>query len=287
MEAWLRTHEVEETTRKATSSTPACTSTRRSATSRSARSTLDCWRSSTPSSAAAAQRCDGRLRIEHRVDGPHECRTVKHRRGPGRPPLVATRRTTAPRPAARSSSASRTLRRRCRARRSAASTSQSAACCPRPSAGSGSRATRPSSPASRVSRRRSRTRRRWPQAAQIIDAAWAAGRGVGHAGLAGHGDRHAPRRAARAALVRHRPGRRGADGAPQLRAGRTASRREGHQDPPDAPPRARSGDRRGARRAPRRATRRCAASVGVAPRSAGVLVLLSPRARPALRSRAA
>jgi integrase len=33
-----------------------------------------------------SQRCDGRPRVEHRVDGPHECRTVRHRRPPGRPP---------------------------------------------------------------------------------------------------------------------------------------------------------------------------------------------------------
>ena len=31
-------------------------------------------------------RCNARPTIEHRVDGPHECRTVKHRRRPGRPP---------------------------------------------------------------------------------------------------------------------------------------------------------------------------------------------------------
>jgi integrase len=31
-------------------------------------------------------RCNGRPSIEHRVDGPHECRTVRHRRPAGRPP---------------------------------------------------------------------------------------------------------------------------------------------------------------------------------------------------------
>ncbi len=31
-------------------------------------------------------RCDGRAAVEHRVDGPHECRVVRHRRPPGRPP---------------------------------------------------------------------------------------------------------------------------------------------------------------------------------------------------------
>lgn len=36
------------------------------------------------------QRCNGRPRIEHRVEGPHECRVVKHRRPPGRPPVAGT-----------------------------------------------------------------------------------------------------------------------------------------------------------------------------------------------------
>jgi integrase len=30
-------------------------------------------------------RCDGKVAIDHLVDGPHECRTVKHKRSPGRP----------------------------------------------------------------------------------------------------------------------------------------------------------------------------------------------------------
>ncbi|ANY06754.1 site-specific integrase [Pseudonocardia sp. HH130630-07] len=31
-------------------------------------------------------RCDGRPYVEHRIDGPHECREVRHKRPPGRPP---------------------------------------------------------------------------------------------------------------------------------------------------------------------------------------------------------
>jgi hypothetical protein len=31
-------------------------------------------------------RCDGRPAIDHREDGPHECRVVRHKRRPGRPP---------------------------------------------------------------------------------------------------------------------------------------------------------------------------------------------------------
>lgn len=33
------------------------------------------------------ERCNGRPRVDHRVEGPHECRVVKHRRPPGRPPV--------------------------------------------------------------------------------------------------------------------------------------------------------------------------------------------------------
>ncbi|MEU4674480.1 hypothetical protein AB0F91_42615 [Amycolatopsis sp. NPDC023774] len=33
-------------------------------------------------------RCDGRPFLDHRVDGPYECRTVKHKRPPGRPPTA-------------------------------------------------------------------------------------------------------------------------------------------------------------------------------------------------------
>ena len=33
-------------------------------------------------------RCDGRLAVDHRNDGPHDCRVVRHRRPPGRPPAA-------------------------------------------------------------------------------------------------------------------------------------------------------------------------------------------------------
>lgn len=34
------------------------------------------------------QRCNGRPMVDHRTEGPHECRVVKHRRPPGRPPAA-------------------------------------------------------------------------------------------------------------------------------------------------------------------------------------------------------
>lgn len=36
-------------------------------------------------------RCDGQPSIEHRTSEPHDCRTVKHRRCPGRPPAAGRR----------------------------------------------------------------------------------------------------------------------------------------------------------------------------------------------------
>lgn len=35
-----------------------------------------------------ADRCDGQPAVDHRVDGPHECREVRHKRPPGRPPAA-------------------------------------------------------------------------------------------------------------------------------------------------------------------------------------------------------
>jgi hypothetical protein len=36
-------------------------------------------------------RCNGRLAVDHRVEGTHECREVRHRRPPGRPSVQAVR----------------------------------------------------------------------------------------------------------------------------------------------------------------------------------------------------
>ncbi|WP_207908697.1 hypothetical protein [Pseudonocardia endophytica] len=35
-----------------------------------------------------SRRCDGRPAVDHRLDGPHECREVRHKRPPGRPPAA-------------------------------------------------------------------------------------------------------------------------------------------------------------------------------------------------------
>jgi integrase len=68
-------------------------------------------------------RCDCRPAIDHREDGPHECRVVRYKRPPGRPPAGAIRTTTANRPDARSRSACLTSADRWPARRLQRSTS--------------------------------------------------------------------------------------------------------------------------------------------------------------------
>lgn len=86
MEAWLRVHEIEESTRQGYESY--------------ARLYLYPAFGDEPVGKIKARvveelyvelrrcrdRCNGRPRVDHRVDGPHECRTVRHRRPPGRPP---------------------------------------------------------------------------------------------------------------------------------------------------------------------------------------------------------
>ena len=190
----------------------------------SARSRPGCWRSSTPNCAAAAPAAPADRRRAP-VDGRHECRAVRHRRRPGRPPLPSTRRTTVPGwmrghrvPSARVHAAL--------GRDGPADPLRGLAAC---------------------SRRRSggldhpQPRRGGPQAPPAGAAAGPAdcraggpdhrsgvggGRRLGHARLAGHGDRIAARRAARAALVRRRSRDREGDRSPQLRAdGGSRSRR--------------------------------------------------------------
>ena len=88
MDKWLRTHEVEETTREsyveyarvhlypAFGDVPV------------GRVTAEVLEEFYAELRRCRVRCDGRPFVEHRIDGPHECRTVKHKRPPGRPPAA-------------------------------------------------------------------------------------------------------------------------------------------------------------------------------------------------------
>lgn len=86
IDAWLRVHEVEENTRKGYET--------------HARLYIKPALGSVPIGKINAQmleelyaqlrrcriRCNGRVPIDHRIDGRHECLTIRHRRPPGRPP---------------------------------------------------------------------------------------------------------------------------------------------------------------------------------------------------------
>lgn len=88
MESWLRTHEIDESTKSlyrhyarvhlypALGDVPIG----RISTRALEEFYADLRRCS--------KRCDGTFPVEHRADGPHECREVKHKRPPGRPPAA-------------------------------------------------------------------------------------------------------------------------------------------------------------------------------------------------------
>jgi hypothetical protein len=95
-----------EHTRKGYETTFAATSGRRLETYQSSRSRPKCWRTSTPSYAVVGYvRCDGALRVDHRMEHPHECRVVRH---PSPAPGTALLRATAHRPVVWSPSVHRT-----------------------------------------------------------------------------------------------------------------------------------------------------------------------------------
>jgi integrase len=101
MEAWLRTHEIAETTRASYEMYARVDLYPAFGDEPIGKVSPRLLEEFYAALRRCSTRCDGRPSIEHRVDGPHECRTVKHRRRPGPPPATchlppATRRTTAP-----------------------------------------------------------------------------------------------------------------------------------------------------------------------------------------------
>src|SRR5689334_11327239 len=143
MEAWLRTHEVDETTR--------------ASYEMYARVHLFPAFGDEPIGKLGSRlleefyvelrrcrtRCAGRPFVEHRVDGPHDCRTVKHRRGPGRPPAAGYPPHDCAETACTVVECHRMCARRSRPPRYGGSTSPSVACSPPLSGGGGSPATPP------------------------------------------------------------------------------------------------------------------------------------------------
>lgn len=88
MEAWLRTHELEQTTRATYEQYAKTHIYPVFGEVPVGKLTTYLLEQLYAELRRCSVRCDGRPRIEHRVDGPHECRTVKHRRPPGRPPAA-------------------------------------------------------------------------------------------------------------------------------------------------------------------------------------------------------
>jgi len=87
MEAWLRTHEVEETTRASYEMYARVHLYPAFGNEPIGKLSPRLLEEFYAELRRCSARCDGRPFVEHRVDGPHECRTVKHRRRPGRPPV--------------------------------------------------------------------------------------------------------------------------------------------------------------------------------------------------------
>lgn len=88
MEAWLRTHEVEETTRTSYEQYARVHLYPAFGDQPIGKVTTQLLEELYAQLRRCSARCDGRPFVEHRVDEPHECQVVKHRRPRGRPPAV-------------------------------------------------------------------------------------------------------------------------------------------------------------------------------------------------------
>ncbi len=88
MEAWLRTHEVEETTRASYEMYARVHLYPAFGDEPVGKVSPRLLEEFYAELRRCSARCAGRQFVEHRVDGRHECRTVKHRRRPGRPPAA-------------------------------------------------------------------------------------------------------------------------------------------------------------------------------------------------------
>lgn len=85
MEAWLHTHDVEETTRASYEQYAHVHLYPAFGDEPVGKVSTQLLEEFYAELRRCSARCDGRPFLEHRVSGPHGCRMVKHRRGPGRP----------------------------------------------------------------------------------------------------------------------------------------------------------------------------------------------------------
>src|SRR4051794_41174080 len=88
MEAWLRTHEVEETTRTSYEMYARVHVYPVFGDEPIGKVDPRLLEEFYAELRRCSARCDGRSFVEHRVDDSHECRMVKHRRRPGCPPAA-------------------------------------------------------------------------------------------------------------------------------------------------------------------------------------------------------
>jgi integrase len=86
MDTWLRTHDVEETTRASYEQYARVHLYPAFGDEPVSRVTTQVLEEFYAELRRCSARCDGRPFVEHRTAEPHECRVVKHKRPPGRPP---------------------------------------------------------------------------------------------------------------------------------------------------------------------------------------------------------
>ncbi len=88
MEAWLRVHEVEDTTRESYESYARLYLYPAFGDEPIGKITPRLLEEFYAELRRCRAQCDGRPAVDHRTDGPHECRTARHRRPRGRPPAA-------------------------------------------------------------------------------------------------------------------------------------------------------------------------------------------------------
>ncbi|HZA18877.1 MAG TPA: site-specific integrase, partial [Pseudonocardiaceae bacterium] len=86
MEAWLRVHDIEETTRGGYEAYARLYLYPGFGDEPIGKITARLLEEFYAELRRCRARCDGQPSVDHRTVGPHECRTVRHRRPPGRPP---------------------------------------------------------------------------------------------------------------------------------------------------------------------------------------------------------
>jgi integrase len=88
MDKWLRTHEVEETTRASYAEYARVHLYPAFGDVPVGRVTAEVLEEFYAELRRCSRRCDGRSFLDHRTSEPYECRTVRHKRPPGRPPAA-------------------------------------------------------------------------------------------------------------------------------------------------------------------------------------------------------